>query len=157
MRVPCTKSSSLFLLQPLTGRLHKGHMKERFYPVIWMWESVLCYFRRWLFSKCHFTHSNKHWIAKRKSLMTKWAMTLWKCYLPSNLFETQTTQYSDCFVEYNKKYNVDAPSLETLRSGWMCFWTTWCSWRCPCSSQGGWTGWPLEVPSIPNYPMILRF
>ena len=41
------------------------------------------------------------------------------------------------------------------RSGWTGLWATCSSWRCPCSLQGGWTRWPLKVPSNPNYSMIL--
>jgi len=26
-------------------------------------------------------------------------------------------------------------------------------WRCPCSLQGGWTIWPLKVPSNPKHSM----
>lgn len=64
------KSSFLLLLQPLTGRFHKGHKKERFHPIIWMWELVPCYFRRWLHSKYHFMHSD--WTLNRQK----------KSYLP---------------------------------------------------------------------------
>lgn len=35
-------------------------------------------------------------------------------------------------------------------------WASWSSW-CSCSLQGGWTGWPVKVPSSPNYSMILWF
>lgn len=35
---------------------------------------------------------------------------------------------------------MDAPSLETGKI------STWCVWSCPCS----WTGWLLEVPSLPT-------
>ena len=46
---------------------------------------------------------------------------------------------------------VYAPSLEAGQG-----WATWSSWRCPCSLLGGWTRWPLKVPSKPNYSMIVR-
>lgn len=37
----------LLSLQPLIGRFCKWNMKERFiFPSIWMWELLLCYFRR---------------------------------------------------------------------------------------------------------------
>lgn len=74
-------------------------MKERFYAIIWMWELVLCYFRRWLFSKYDFTHNKQTLNSQNESLVIKWAITLWKRYLPSKSFETQITQYSDCFVQ----------------------------------------------------------
>jgi len=41
------------------------------------------------------------------------------------------------------------------RSGWMGLWSTWSSWRCPCSWQGGGARWSLKVPSCTNYALIL--
>jgi len=41
--------------------------------------------------------------------------------------------------------------------GWMGLWATWCSERCPCSWQGGWSKWSLKVPSNPNHCMISWF
>ena len=49
------------------------------------------------------------------------------------------------------------PPWKHSRPGWTGLWATWSSWRCPCSLQGGWTRWPLKVPSNPNYSMILWF
>ena len=41
------------------------------------------------------------------------------------------------------------------RSGWTGLWATRSSWRQPYSLQGGWTRWPLKVPSNSNYSVIL--
>ena len=46
-------------------------------------------------------------------------------------------------------------SLFSARSGWTGLWATWPSWRCPWLLSGGWTRWPLKVPSNPNYSTIL--
>ena len=43
------------------------------------------------------------------------------------------------------------------RLGWTGLWATWSSWRCPCSLQGGWARWPLNLPSNPRHSMILWF
>jgi len=49
---------------------------------------------------------------------------------------------------------VDAPTLETLKArldgalsnlGW---------WKMSLLMAGGWTGWPLKVPSHPTHSMI---
>lgn len=95
----CIDISFLLPLQPLAGKFHTGHMKERFYPTIWKRELVLWYFRRWLFFKYNFTHYKQTLNSQKESLVTKWAITLWKCRLPSMLFYAQITQYSDCFVQ----------------------------------------------------------
>lgn len=52
---------------------------------------------------------------------------------------------------------VGAPSLKHSSLGWMELWATWSSWTCLCLLQGGWTRWPLKVPSNPSYSMILWF
>jgi len=51
---------------------------------------------------------------------------------------------------------VDAPFLEMfkVRLDEALSNLIWLS-RCPCSLQGNWTRWPLEVPCNPNYSMIL--
>lgn len=36
------------------------------------------------------------------------------------------------------------PSWRHSRPGWTGLWETWSSRRCPCSSQGSWTRWPLK-------------
>lgn len=41
------------------------------------------------------------------------------------------------------------------RSGWTRLWAIWSGWRSSCSLQGGWTGWPLKVPSNPKYSVIV--
>ena len=50
---------------------------------------------------------------------------------------------------------VDAPSLETSKVRQEGLWATWCSCKCPCSLQEGWSGWCLLVPSNSNHSMIL--
>ena len=40
-------------------------------------------------------------------------------------------------------------------SGWTGLWAVWWSCRCPCSLQGSWTRWPLNVPSNSNDSMRL--
>ena len=39
----------------------------------------------------------------------------------------------------------------------MGLWAIWSSGRCPCSLQGRWAKWPLQVPSNPKHSMILWF
>lgn len=41
------------------------------------------------------------------------------------------------------------------RSDWMGLWETWSSERCPSPYQGGWTRWPLKVPSSPKHSVTL--
>ena len=49
------------------------------------------------------------------------------------------------------------PPWKNSRPGWTGLWATWPKERCPCSLQGHWTRWPLKVPSIPSYSVILWF
>lgn len=51
---------------------------------------------------------------------------------------------------------VAAPSLEVLKVRLKGLCTNQSSRRCLCSSQEGWTKWPLKVPSNPNYSMTLQ-
>jgi len=40
-------------------------------------------------------------------------------------------------------------------SGWTGLQAPWSHWRCPCSLQGSWARWPLNIPSNPKHSMIL--
>ena len=50
---------------------------------------------------------------------------------------------------------VDAPSLETFKVRLDEALSTRSSCRCPCSSRGSWTRWPLSIPSKSDDCMLL--
>lgn len=49
---------------------------------------------------------------------------------------------------------VDALTLEAVKVR-LGLWTTWFSWRCPCSLKVSWTRWHLKVPHNSNSFIIL--
>jgi len=51
---------------------------------------------------------------------------------------------------------VRSPSLDTLKVRLEGLWATWWSWRWPCSLQGSWSGWLLNVPSNSNNSVIRK-
>ena len=57
-----------------------------------------------------------------------------------NLIKSFTVREVRCW----NRLPSDAPSLETLRWGWIKPWATWFSSGCPCSLQGSWARWPSE-------------
>ena len=49
------------------------------------------------------------------------------------------------------------PPWMCSRPGWVGFWATWSSGKCPCPWQGGWNEMTCKVPSNSNHPLILRY
>lgn len=54
----------------------------------------------------------------------------------------------NCQASFQQLYKNKV--FQTAEVMWACLWTTWSSWRCPWSLQGGWTRWSSHLRSLPT-------
>jgi len=79
--------------------------------------------------------------------------------LDSRMYEACSESNASCFVMMQHSTKPSRACLKMdgvhLEERWNWERNTWWRCGCPCSLLGGWSRWPLKVPSNSNDSMIL--